>query len=267
MSIFPIKTNGLTLADRSAMFRYIIETFSMYYDAVDVVLENSNDAMILSTTENESYFNFCIHKDGDLQDCIARNTPVFAEYDRMPLFYISPASSYYGKEIGLEKFADDAFMFLEDETILQNYQPDDSIKIQLCTDEELFIKIWGDSRKDPNDVYGVASEQTINGMRRFFKTPPFGLGCFAVIAYKNDIPAANGISVYNNSFMLNIGLGVLPEFRGLGLGKAIMKFRCEKARELGIKAITLQTESGSRNEKIFEKMGFVTKFNGIYYKG
>ena len=220
---FPIQLSGMVLNNRQDVFDYIVNTFSMYYDAVDVVRKNPNDAMILSTTEHEPWFNFCIHKDGDLSDCIARNKPVFQEFNREPMFYISPASSYYGTDIPMEKFADDAFMFLEDESILQNYQPDESVNVELCTDEEAFIKVWGDARRDPNDIYGVASDEMINGMRRFFRTPPAGFNHFATMAYKDGVPAANVVSVYNKDFLLVVGLGTLPEYRKQGLGTALMQ--------------------------------------------
>jgi hypothetical protein len=62
----------MELADRDAVFEYIIDTFSMYYDAVDIVQVGRNDAMILSGHDPDPYFNFCIHKDGELSECIAR---------------------------------------------------------------------------------------------------------------------------------------------------------------------------------------------------
>jgi GNAT superfamily N-acetyltransferase len=263
---FPITAAGISFADRQAVFRYVINTFSMYYDAVDVVRENANDALIISTTENEPWFNFCIHKDGDPADCIARNRPLFAEFKRDPLLYISPASSCYGSEIALERFADDAFMFLEDESILENYRAPDSVKVELTEDEETFIKVWGDARRDPNDIYGAASAQMINGMRCFFQTPPDGFNHFATMAYQGGKAAANVVSVYTRDFLLVVGLGTLPEFRKRGLGTALMKDIMERARALGIRAVTLQTEAGTYNEKYYEKMGFITKFNGIYYK-
>lgn len=45
-----------------------------------------------------------------------------------------------------------------------------------------------------------------------------------------------------------------------------MKDIVQRARKLGVKAVTLQTETGSYNERYYEKMGFATKFTGVYYK-
>lgn len=263
---FPIIATGIHFADRQDVFRYVIDNFSAYYDAVDIVRETDNNALILSSHDDAPYFNFCVHKDGGLQDCIEKYLPIFKEYNREPLIYISPASSLFGQDIGLEKFADDAFMFLEDGGVLENYQIPDSVKVEITTDEETFIKVWGDARKDPNDIYGVASIAMVNGMRRFFLDPPTGFNHFATMAFKNGRPVANVVSVYNKNWLLVIGLGTLPEYRKQGLGTALMKDIVERAARLGIKAITLQTETGTYNEKYYEKMGFRTKFNGIYYK-
>ena len=263
---FPITATGMTLANRQEVFQYVIDNFTAYYDAVDIVQRSNSDALILSSHDDAPYFNFCIHKDGDLTDCISKYLPTFNEYKREPLVYISPASLYFGTNTCLEKYAEYSFMFLENKTILSDYKIPNSVKVELTTDEELFIQVWGDARKDPNDIYGTASEAMINGMRRFFLTPPTGFNHFATMAYKDSRPVANVVSVYNKDFLLVIGLGTLPEHRKQGLGTALMKDIVERAHILGIQAITLQTETGTYNERYYEKMGFITKFTGIYYK-
>jgi GNAT superfamily N-acetyltransferase len=263
---FPITTAGINLANRQDVFRYVIDNFSAYYDSVDIIRESENDALILSSFDNAPYFNFCIHKDGELQDCIKKYLPVFKEYNRTPLIYISPASKLFGQDIGMEKFSNDAYMFLENENILQNYQIPNSVKIDVIEDEESFIQVWGNARKDPNDIYGVASDAMINGMRRFFQSPPIGFNHFATAAYKDGKQAANVVSVYNKDWLLVVGLGTLPEYRKQGLGTALMKDIIERAHNLGINTITLQTEADTYNEKYYQKMGFATKFNGVLYK-
>ncbi|MCL2338836.1 MAG: hypothetical protein FWC51_02685 [Proteobacteria bacterium] len=263
---FPIVTTGMTFADRSDVFRYVVENFAAYYDAVDIVRVDKNDALILSSHDDAPYFNFCIHHDGELKDCMEKYRPVFAEYNRTPLIYITPASTLWGHDIGLEKFADDAFMFLEDKSVLENYAVPDSITVELTTDEEAFIRVWGDARRDPNNIYGVANDAMINGMRRFFHTPPAGFDHFAPMAYIDGRPVANVVSVYNKDFLLVVGLGVLKEYRNTVAMPALMKDIVARAAERGIKTITAQTEAGSHLEKIYKMGGFVTKFNGIYYK-
>lgn len=265
-ALFPIRTTGMTFADRSDVFRYVIDTFSAYYDAVDIVRAGDNDALILSSHEDAPYFNFCIHKDGDLKACMAKYLPAFREYNRMPLLYITPASSYFGMDIGLEKFSDEAFMFLEDAGILENYPVPDFIRVERTDDEEEFIRVWGDARRDPNDIYGVANDAMINGMRRYFRPPPAGFNHFATCAFIDGKPVANVVSVYNRDFLLVIGLGVLQEYRNTAAMAALMRDIVHRAGRLGIKTITAQTEGGSHLEKIYKMGGFVTKFNGIYYK-
>jgi GNAT superfamily N-acetyltransferase len=265
-TIFPIVSPGIKFSNRQDVYNYVIDTFSMYYDSVDIVIKNEIDTLILSSQDNVTYFNICIHKDGELKECIQRNIPIFEKYNREPIIYITPASSYFGKVVGLEIFANDSFMFLENDNILKNFQEPDSVKIEITKDEELFIKIWGDTRKDPKDIYGVASEEMINGMRRFFHTPPSGFNHFATMAYINNKPVANVVSVYNKDFLLVVGLGTLPEYRKMGIGTALMKDIVRRADKLGIKTITLQTEAGTYNEGYYEKIGFETKFKGTYYK-
>lgn len=259
-------SNKFNFTDRDIVFKFVIDTFSMYYEAIDIVQVKQDNAMILSTRENDPCFNFCIHKDGSLDECIKSSIPIFQTYKRMPLILVTPASSYYGQEIQMEKVMNDSFMFLENKDILQNFSVADDVQVELCTDDDVFIKTWANAWSDPNDVYGAASEVMINGMRRFFEQPPTGFNHFATMAFKNGVPAGTVVSVYNKDFLLVIGLGTLSEYRKMGIGTALMKDIMERAEKLGIKAITLQTESGTYNERYYEKIGFETKFNGIYYK-
>ena len=173
--------------ERDAAFRYVIDNFSAYYDAVDIVEEGENDALILSTHDPAPMFNFVIHKNGDLSASMEKYWALFEKYGREPMIYISPASEYYGKELELEKVSTDAFMFLESKEAFENFQIPADVKVEVTENEEEFIKVWAAARDEPNPLYET-SQATIDGMRRFFAPPPAGFKHFATAAYKNAVP-------------------------------------------------------------------------------
>ena len=256
----------LDLASKEAVYRYIIDHSRAYYNAVDIVEEGADASATLSSFDGDPYYNYVIHKNGDLAASMEKYWGLFEKYGREPMIYISPASEYYGKELELEKFATDAFMFFEDETPLKNFQIPADVKVEVTENEEEFIKVWAAAHSDPGDLYGIASDVEIDGMRRFFAPPPAGFNHFATAAYKNGVPVANVVSVYNKDFLLITGFCVVPEHRGQGLGIALIKDIVKRAHELGVPAVTLQTEAGSRTEEYYARRGFVSRFTGAYYR-
>ena len=63
------------------------------------------------------------------------------------------------------------------------------------------------------------------------------------------------------------GLGVLPEHRGKGLGRAILLRAIEKLREAGVRDVLLQVESENANALgLYESCGFARTSTMDYFK-
>ncbi len=63
------------------------------------------------------------------------------------------------------------------------------------------------------------------------------------------------------------GLGVLPEFRGRGLGRAVLLGAVEKLKKAGAKEIMLQVATGNANAlHLYESCGFVTTSTMDYFE-
>jgi RimJ/RimL family protein N-acetyltransferase len=72
----------------------------------------------------------------------------------------------------------------------------------------------------------------------------------------------------------NLGIGVLPEFRGQGIGRALLLACLEKALERGITRVELEARVDNQNGiRLYEKAGFVRegvkrngmRFDGVYF--
>jgi ribosomal protein S18 acetylase RimI-like enzyme len=63
------------------------------------------------------------------------------------------------------------------------------------------------------------------------------------------------------------GLGVLPEFRGKGFGRAVLQGAVDKLKEAGAKEIMLQVATGNANAlHLYESCGFVTTSTMDYFE-
>ena len=69
----------------------------------------------------------------------------------------------------------------------------------------------------------------------------------------------------------NLGIGVLPEFRGHGIGQALLRACLAKARTKGITRVELEARVDNHNGiRLYEKAGFVregVKRNGMCFDG
>ncbi len=72
----------------------------------------------------------------------------------------------------------------------------------------------------------------------------------------------------------NLGIGVLPEYRGQGIGGALLRACLEKARRKGITRVELEARVDNAHAiRLYENTGFVREgikrngmlFDGVYY--
>lgn len=104
----------------------------------------------------------------------------------------------------------------------------------------------------PEDVLG----RLIDGLRAHPTTVIF-------LAYAGDRPVGiatcfRGFSTFAARPLLNIhDLAVLPEARGMGIGRKLLQAVERKARELGCCKVTLEVqENNARARRLYERTGF-----------
>jgi putative acetyltransferase len=78
------------------------------------------------------------------------------------------------------------------------------------------------------------------------------------VIYHDDAPAGcGGIQLLGTDYGELKRMYVRPQFRGLGLGKAMVEHLCAHAREHGVKVIRLETGIHQREAiGLYERMGF-----------
>lgn len=85
------------------------------------------------------------------------------------------------------------------------------------------------------------------------------------LALYDDHPAGVGTLHCDGRFAELNGLGVLPEYRGKGIGAVLSNVRVVEAKRLGAETSFLQTEAGSALEPWHKKRGFRTRFVAFGY--
>lgn len=121
---------------------------------------------------------------------------------------------------------------------------------------------------DPMGQNAPLAEAAFNRLTERLKAFPLYLG---VIAWTEGKPAglANcfyGFSTFNAARVLNIhDLMVVKEFRGRGIGKALLGFAEEKAREQNCSKITLEVREDNRAKTLYEREGFSHGQPAMYF--
>ena len=76
------------------------------------------------------------------------------------------------------------------------------------------------------------------------------------------VPAGNPTAFFSAEWAYIRKLGVLPRYRGFGIGKALMKMCIAHARDTGEQMLTLHTAGYQSAWRIYEQLGFI-KANDI----
>lgn len=233
------------------------------------------DSLILLNEEipDDPYLNYAtkIFEFKKNSPFINKTEEIFHKENTPPTFYIAP---YTPKELvdvlqkeGYQPFAHDAWMFFDPSSQAPSI-PVENLEIKkVQTEEELdkftevFVEVY--SKGEPDDPYQGLSPLYAKFLKKqFHRTGPSFAAEF-YLALFDDEAVGTGTLFYDQEIGGLYGLGVLPKVRRLGIGKSIQSTWVRRAKELGLKYIYLVTEVGSRNEKIFTKFGFETKFMGL----
>jgi RimJ/RimL family protein N-acetyltransferase len=78
----------------------------------------------------------------------------------------------------------------------------------------------------------------------------------AVVGWCDIIP----VSLEGFQHVGKLGMGLLPEFRGRGLGEALARAAIDRAWEAGLERVELEVfASNARARRLYERMGFVVE--------
>lgn len=218
---------------------------------------------------DDPYLNYVtkIKVKGNVNRFITEMESKFIEHKSKPCFYLL---SYSLPKIlekiltnkGYKPFTTDAWMFFNlKKNVAKTEKPVKAKKIgksKLAEFKNVFNEVYmkgeeDDPYKNLSHLYGEFM------VRRFLK--------------KNNTCKTEHFAVFSKNKMIGIiamvhdrkvaglyALAVLPDYRKMGAGKALLSACILRAKELKLSHLFLNTEKNSRNEKIFKKLGFKTEF-------
>lgn len=120
----------------------------------------------------------------------------------------------------------------------------------------VFVKAYG-GEKTPEQPY--VPETYIQCLDNSFKN--FS-NFYHFVIYENELPISIATLCYKDGIGGIYSVGTDPIYRGKGLGSAITCACIRKWKELGGNLLLLQTETGSKAELLYSKLGFNKIFVG-----
>ena len=231
--------------------------------------------VFLSSKEIEdTYYNYCAQMKVNGNDFDGNWAKVKAMFpsNRVPALYVTPSSDLYGQERrylhSFERQYTDAWMVMQDESILTQFKSDSKISVRPVESESDFEKVFVEtfqiaySSDDPNDPYGQLSPTYKSSLRNSWGENSQYKKRHYIAEYEGQ-PAGVITAISNNGLVGIYNVGTISKFRHFGIGKAMMS---TVAKEVGKDDVLfLQTEKGSLVEKWYETMGFQAIFYGECY--
>jgi len=207
----------------------------------------------------------------NVESFVAEVSETFESRGIASSFYLSSYTSSKVKSFllaqGYGEFANDSWMFwdLNKESFSELIEGLEIKRVE--TEQELddFTKVFVEvySKGEPDDPYQGLSPLYDKFLRKRFYQEGKDSEAEYYNAYWHGKAVGTGSLLHDGEIGGMFSLAVLPEFRKLGIGKALQARRVERARELDLQYLYLITEAGSRNEKIFAKAGFRTEFGNL----
>jgi ribosomal protein S18 acetylase RimI-like enzyme len=179
-----------------------------------------------------------------------------------PAFYLTPSTQpgSFRKtlvSLGYVPFCSDAWMFFD---LKKSPMPDKKISVRKITKKELkeFKRVFNEvyTKGEEGDPYaGLSPLYGKFLVKRFSNRQAEHYAAFLGRKMVGTI-----VIVHDNKDACLYALAVLPEFRKMGVCRSLIASCVARAKELEMQNLYLQTEKNSRNEMIFKKLGFITKF-------
>lgn len=259
----------LTQASSRALVDFHFESNQgMYFSEY---LKKNGYVILLGDLVEDYYWNYVSYIERDLDSVLKEVRPVFTDRKRTLALYITPDSKISENELppNFKKAGVDAWMVLNDESNLSTYTIPNHINIQTVgmKEREEYVKAFemAYSSGDPNDPYGNLPSYYSQSLKRSFEHSAKGYQKIYVAAIVDNKMIGVGCMLWNNQIAGIYGVGTVHAFRRQGIAKSIMAYLYKEAEKNHITTIMLQTEDGSYNDMLYQKMGFTTVFKGTYY--
>lgn len=115
------------------------------------------------------------------------------------------------------------------------------------------------TNKEAEEVYQLSLLDSTISLLAIKDNQLIGFALGIQLSIHNDEKFKNIIKEYFNldKVLYNAELGVLPEYRGLGIGSTLINKRILFAKKIGYKTICMKTKKeGSMSISLYKKMGF-----------
>ncbi len=216
----------------------------------------------------DPYLNYAtkIDVDGNIAAFVKHVETLFLKNKSKPSFYIMPYTRPKNlrktlAKLGYRIFTIDAWMFID---IGKKIDAKKQVKIEAITKNEIsefkqvFNEVYMKGEKDDpytglSYLYGEFLERRFIQKKNNCKTESF-----AAIDGKKIVGTI--VMAHDEKDACLYALAVLPRYRKIGIGSALLAACTGRAKKLNLENLFLQTKKDSRNEKIFKKLGFKTKF-------
>lgn len=227
--------------------------------------------LLFSDLVEDYYWNFISHITTDLEKVLKETRPIFADKKRQLALYITPDSAIKESNIpsSFQKAGVDAWMIMSDVSAVSNYQIPNHLTIKAIDVNEraeyvqAFQLAYGTS--DPNDPYGNLPPAYSQSLSRSFEYDNKGYKKLYAGALIDGKMVGVACMLTKDKIAGIYGVGTIAAYRKQGIATSLLVFLYRKAMKSGINTIMLQTEDGSYNDKLYQKMGFTTIFKGTYY--
>ena len=219
-----------------------------------------------SNVIDDSFWNYACIKDNYIsENQISIIETTFGEMNRTPCICL------FGEQISetniallqnqsyQEEMTESWMVFNNDLSFKVDYDVD-RVKDSKRFDDfkTVFVKAYG-GEKTPEQPYGELPETYIKCLDNSFNNFD---NFFHFIIYDNHFPVSIATLCYKDGIGGIYSVGTNPEFRGKGYGSAITRACIKKWKELGGTLLLLQTETDSKVESLYSKLGFNKVFVG-----
>ena len=127
---------------------------------------------------------------------------------------------------------------------------------------EVFVNTFNQaySGADPNEPYGKAPPEWGETFYSGFGLEKKGRKIEYYVLFEHENPASILLTSSLEGFGGIYGVGTVPEMRGRGYASTLTLYAVQQLLKQGANETFLQTEKGSYNEKLYEKIGFKTEW-------
>lgn len=246
----------------------------MYFSGI----ENLNNGFVVySKIVEDEHWNFFTGFSAetieDFEGAYNEAKLFFKKIKRTPCFLISPSvkiskivEDYLNKKYN--KFSVDVTMSTEELKSVNEIPEQYSFKkIDNKLEKNLFVQTFKTSKTQvlDGDTYGVLSEFYFKALDESFKNNS-SWEYMHFLSMFNNSPVGMISAVVNGEYCGLYGGGTYVSHRGKGVFRKLLKFVENELKNKGVNYFFLITEKNSKNEKLYNYLGFKSHFIKKYYK-